>query len=504
MAESPHSGHQSKSDVESLSEPGAELGDFDKQMALLSMNTDEISRQTTTHFEEARMAPVFTAKAFHDTRILQDLSEVPPLFPLFGLLGGGLEHAGERSLAVESTFDQSDPRLFLNVNSPWSTFVCGSQGSGKSHTLSCMLENCLSSSRVLGNLGEPLAGLVFHYDYDSEQKCEAAFVHSDDSPVRVLVPPSNFWERAKAYEAAIPGVLVQPFLLKEGDLTMDMMMSLMAVNNTEGPLPLYIESVRRILRDMSIQSMGRSFKYKEFKKRLKASNFDIKQTNPLGLRLELLDSFLIVPDILKASIKVKNIWKYRPGTLTIVDLSGRFVDAADACLLFQISLSIFLKSASKQGTVVALDEAHKFMGESAAAKDFTESLLRLVRDQRHNAARVIISTQEPTISPALLDLSSMIFVHRFTSPSWMRVLQSHLAGISMMSRRDGRDESENGGITELFKNIVNLNVGEAFMFSPTALLGLGSDRLQRLGAGYMKVRVRQRITEDGGRSVFVK
>lgn len=33
----------------------------------------------------------------------------------------------------------ADPRVFLNGNAPWSAFICGLQGSGKSHTLACML-----------------------------------------------------------------------------------------------------------------------------------------------------------------------------------------------------------------------------------------------------------------------------------------------------------------------------------------------------------------------------
>ncbi|CAG8977997.1 hypothetical protein HYALB_00000666 [Hymenoscyphus albidus] len=38
-----------------------------------------------------------------------------------------------------------DPRLFFDIVSPSSTFICGSQGLGKSHTLSCLLENCLTA-----------------------------------------------------------------------------------------------------------------------------------------------------------------------------------------------------------------------------------------------------------------------------------------------------------------------------------------------------------------------
>lgn len=34
-----------------------------------------------------------------------------------------------------------DSRIFLNTNVPYSAFVCGVQGSGKSHTTACMIGN---------------------------------------------------------------------------------------------------------------------------------------------------------------------------------------------------------------------------------------------------------------------------------------------------------------------------------------------------------------------------
>jgi hypothetical protein len=40
--------------------------------------------------------------------------------------------------------------VLLNTDAPWSAFLCGSQGSGKSHTLSCMLENCLLDDAQIG------------------------------------------------------------------------------------------------------------------------------------------------------------------------------------------------------------------------------------------------------------------------------------------------------------------------------------------------------------------
>ena len=89
----------------------------------------------------------------------------------------------------------------------------------------------------------------------------------------------------------------------------------------------------------------------------------------------------------------------------------------------------------------------------SASSSFTETLLSIIREQRHLGARVIISTQEPTISTKLLDLSSMTIVHRFTSPHWLQTLKSHLAAVSSVTDDDGRD------LKQLFKKIVELEAG---------------------------------------------
>jgi hypothetical protein len=184
----------------------------------------------------------------------------------------------------------ADPRIFLNVNTPWSAFICGSQGSGKSHTLSCMLESCLLGNRnagtttttttttTLGRLPRPLAGIVFHYDKFSAantasggpsadggdgagslgQICEAAWLCSAGLPVRVLVSPSNLRTMQRAYlgmaaqvrsasaaggragSGSAPSLVVKPLLLQERHLSIDRIMRLMAVSDGNGPVPLYI------------------------------------------------------------------------------------------------------------------------------------------------------------------------------------------------------------------------------------------------------------------------
>lgn len=168
--------------------------------------------------------------------------------------------------------------------------------------------------------------------------------------------------------------------------------------------------------------------------------------------------------------------------------------------------------------------------------EFTGTLLSVIRQQRHLGARVVIATQEPTISPSLLDLCNVTIVHRFTSPAWYSAIERHIAGAA--TTKD-KKKSRDG---DLFRRIVRLATGEAFVFCPTALIDLapkaaanggyhdansepnedsdstgngvplrkmahdaGSGRglgdfVIGLGSGYMRVRIRKRVTADGGRS----
>lgn len=161
------------------------------------------------------------------------------------------------------------------------------------------------------------------------------------------------------------------------------------------------------------------------------------------------------------------------------------------------------------------------MNASSEANTLTSTLLSTIRLQRHLGVRVIVSTQEPTISPALLDLSSITIVHRFTSPDWLRTLKEHLAAAAsdlvdqnpnssniLEGSGDEKIESRMGDAAKkIFSEIVRLRAGEALLFSPSAMVDVekrqgDNKRLKRLGAGYIKIRVRKRLTTDGGKSVM--
>ena len=129
--------------------------------------------------------------------------------------------------------------------------------------------------------------------------------------------------------------------------------------------------------------------YKEFIERLSMERFNDGQLAMLATRLQLLESFMFQPGAQvndakpskhadtkkaqaeraewqnkedareRAKIAKAGIWSFKPGSLTIVDLSCPFVDESAACVMFNICLALFLEDREKAGRIVALDEAHK-------------------------------------------------------------------------------------------------------------------------------------------------
>ncbi|KAK2071632.1 hypothetical protein P8C59_006038 [Phyllachora maydis] len=496
---------------------------------------------------EVQTTPIFTEPVReHAVSAVSGRQSQP--FTQFGLLAGDIS-TPETAAA--------DPRVFYNVAAPSSVFICGSQGSGKSHSLSCLLENCLLQTAA-NELPRPLTGLLFHYDsFISDtggSPCEAAWLSTHRNvSVRVLCPPSNIATMQKLYRR-FPRITVEELRLSQADLNTKRMLDLMAVSHSN-TMPLYLHVVNRVLRDLrtSQQRSGSTFDYTMFKQLLMAEKLSPDQKNPLQQRLETLESFMLVSeakafDMFTQGQQVKQVkqvqqatranqratdWTPRPGQLTILDLSCPTVTAETACSLFHICLSLFLEQKSSVGRVIALDEAHKYMTGSDDSKGLTESLLTIIRMQRHLGARVFISTQEPTINPKLIDLCSISLVHRFTSPDWLNTLRKHLAGGSSTSRLleraakvggAAREEATQVGeyrglqglavhseevALELFAKIVNLRVGEALLFAPSGIIGLqeaqqacSSPSFRRLADGVLKVRIRHRTTGDGGRSIM--
>ncbi|KAF9534163.1 hypothetical protein CPB83DRAFT_843792 [Crepidotus variabilis] len=442
-------------------------------------------------------APIMTREAY--LRVKSDRRAAQ-----YGVLGRvlGVHHKAH----VESLDDQ---RLYLNTNSPFSAIVCGVQGSGKSHTVSTILESMLISDfSGIGSLSKPLAGLVLHYGEGGASSLpnEAAWLansissHIIGPPVRVFVSRSSLQTMRTVYAPLGKRVTVEPLLLDSSELDAAAILSMMAVGSSESA-PLYMQIILSILRDL-----GELYSYAAFMKKLEVSKqkFNPAQLTGLEQRLSLLTSFLDPTS--STQVKGKNIKsksRFEKGHLTIVDLSDPFLDTSSACGLFEIIVRLFVRADVDTGKVLVVDEAHKYLSSERSASGLTKSLLNLIRQQRHLAMRVIISTQEPTVvPPVLLDLCSVAILHRFSSPNWWNHLIHHVP-------------TDFSG-TDAFDKVVRLQTGHAIVLAASGIgFFLPQDGtetakqdekgkvLTRFGRRYIIMKTRKRVTADGGASILV-
>jgi hypothetical protein len=137
----------------------------------------------------------------------------------------------------------------LNTRAPNSTFLCGSQGSGKSYTLNCILENNLILDKTYGCVATPIAGVAFHYDNDDvESSAEVASLSSRGIEVNVLVSSSNDFNLADKYAAiakkAGGKIIVERLLLRDEDLSIERMHKLMNISDSaDTGVPLYVSVI---------------------------------------------------------------------------------------------------------------------------------------------------------------------------------------------------------------------------------------------------------------------
>ncbi|KAM6489278.1 hypothetical protein JOM56_015179 [Amanita muscaria] len=424
--------------------------------------------------QELCTAPIFTRDAYIAIGQGKTVQQ-------YGVLGSMIEIGSK-----DEKETPPDPRLYLNTNAPLSAVICGVQGSGKSHTVSVMLENMLVPNCArIGTLAQPLAGLVLHFG-EGALPSEAASIgirnevgHIQTPEIHVYVPKSSLKGRKQAYARVGPEIKVMPLLFEEYELDAEAFLKMMAVESLESA-PLYMQAVMAILRDL-----GEDFTLAKFQSELKKrrKTFNPAQLAHLEQRMALLTSFLAT---------VPQQKRFSAGRLTIIDLSDPFVDSNSACNIFEVVVRSFVRAEVNTGKVLLVDEAHKYLSSSAdGSTGLTKSLLTLIREQRHFAMRVLVSTQEPTvIPPVILDLCSVMVLHRFSSPRWWNHVVQHITA---------EIPSDVG-----FDKVSGLQTGEAIVLSPSGLTMVDNGQtLGRFGRRYIVMKTRKRVTRDSGTSVLV-
>jgi hypothetical protein len=366
-------------------------------------------------------------------------------------------------------------RVALDLYETHTMSLFGVQGGGKSYTLGAILEMASRPVPGINRLGKPLASMVFHYSETSDYAPEfTSMIRPNDDEgqraalrlrygadpvgledVMMLVPTENLEDRREEF----PDLEILPLTFASSELKVSHWRFLMGAVGNQAT---YIRQVNRIIKqnrkDLTLDAVRQGIENSDLADHLK------KQAKS---RLELAEGFIDDTTRLRDLV--------RPGRLIIVDVRSDDIEKSDALGLFVVLMQLFAEARQSDETfnkLVVFDEAHKYADNG----DLVAGLVSSVREMRHKGMSVVVASQDPPSVPtALIELSSEIVLHKFTSPAWLKYLQKVNTAL--------------GGLTP--QKMAALQPGEAYLWSSKA-----TD--EAFTQGTVKIRCRPRVTEHGG------
>ena len=383
----------------------------------------------------------------------------------YGILGESIN--GHRKIAID-----------LSETNTISLF--GVQGGGKSYTIGTVTEMTLKQFSKINLLPAPMASVIFHYSESMDYAPEfTSMIHSNDEAgqlkklkevygaepdniedVIMLCPIDKVEERQEEY----PSIEIHPIAFHSTDLNVqDWMFLLKAVGNES----TYINQLRAIMRanrkNLNLEGLKQSV---EASPLLSTSQKALAQQR-LAFAEEYIDDTRKLGTLL------------RPGRLIIVDLRDEFIDKDDALGLFVIMLNIFAGVKEYQGTrfnkFIVFDEAHKYMDN----KDLTSTIVTAIREMRHKGVSMMIASQDPMSLPTeIIELSSVMLMHKFNSPQWVKHVQKSITQLQTLSSSD----------------MATLLPGEAYLWATKS-----TDK--GVTSRPMKISTRPRVTKHGGDTI---
>jgi DNA helicase HerA-like ATPase len=121
---------------------------------------------------------------------------------------------------------------------------------------------------------------------------------------------------------------------------------------------------------------------------------------------------------------------------------------------------------------IVFDEAHKYMNN----KDLTGSIVTAIREMRHKGVSIMIASQDPMSLPTeIIELSSVMLLHKFNSPQWVKHVQKSIIQLNSLSSIE----------------MASLVPGEAYLW---ATKSTDKSIMNRP----VKISTRPRVTKHGG------
>ena len=383
----------------------------------------------------------------------------------YGILGESIN--GHRKIAID-----------LSETNTISLF--GVQGGGKSYTIGTITEMTLKQFSKINLLPAPMASVIFHYSESMDYAPEfTSMIHANDEAgqlkklkevygaepgsiedVIMLCPIDKVEERQEEY----PSIEIHPIAFHSTDLNVqDWMFLLKAVGNES----TYINQLRAIMR-----ANRKNLNLDGLKQSVDAS--PLLSTSQKALAQQRL---AFAQEYIDDSRKLGTL--LRPGRLIIVDLRDEFIDKDDALGLFVIMLNIFAGVKEYEGTkfnkFIVFDEAHKYMDN----KDLTSTIVTAIREMRHKGVSMMIASQDPMSLPTeIIELSSVMLMHKFNSPQWVKHVQKSITQLQTLSSAD----------------MATLLPGEAYLWATKS-----TDK--GVTTRPMKISTRPRVTKHGGDTI---
>ncbi len=371
-------------------------------------------------------------------------------------------------------------KIALDANETNTISLFGVQGGGKSYTIGTITEMMLQAFPSINELPAPLAGVIFHYSETMDYSPEAvSMIQANDhereiallkskygaSPdglndVILLSPSDKLEERRQQF----PSIEIRKIAFNSRELNVqDWMFLLGAVGNDA----TYVRQLKAIMREIR-----NNITLAELRDRIDNSVLLTNSQRALAQqRLNFASHYIDDSYWLKDNLQ--------PGRLLIVDLRDEFIEKDEALGLFVLMLNIFSGvreiSGKKFNKFIVFDEAHKYMSN----KELTSTIVTAIREMRHKGVSIMIASQDPPSLPnEIIELSSILIMHKFNSPQWLKHIQKSITPVSELNSTD----------------LASLSPGEAFLWATKA-----TDKT--IMTRPIKIFTRPRITKHGGGTV---
>jgi len=368
-----------------------------------------------------------------------------------------------------------DAKVAIDLSGCNTISLFGVQGFGKSYTLGVIAEMAVRQVAGINVLPAPLATVIFHY-HKSDAYCPefATAIAPNRKPreiealrrlykanpeglpdVLILTPQAKVEQRRLEF----PGIEVMPIQFNSGELGAESWKFLLGAFGNDS---LYVRQLIAIMR--------------KYRQGLTLATFEQEirdaQLTPAARRLAE-DRINLARPYINDAASLGGL--LRPGRTVIVDLRDEWIEKDEALGLFVVMMKIFATSRFHDrdfNKLVVFDEAHKYITESELISQVVET----IREMRHQATSVVIASQDPLSVPrAVVELTSILVLHRMTSPQWLKHLKSAIVALD--------------AITDV--TLSTLQPGEALVWAQRATDKRFSQRPQ-------KITIRPRFSQHGG------